>query len=248
MICLVLDYIRYRSLLGPYDNNGGSLIPDLFDEKIPDEVLAILKPGDLIWMSSKHSVRSWLIMYYCHLPLSHLCTYLGNRSITHATTDSGVVVQQVDHLFEQGLRFLPCRMLLLNKSQRRLIQEIAKEWTSVPYSYRRIFLAWLYIVSGRNWGTFKWKFYLDFFCIYLLCAAFFPVPINHLFISLAGIHLAIILVFGFLWSVVPIPFDRRGMSLNMYFATLLDNWMLPLINRAGTLDKNEVVAAFRERA
>jgi hypothetical protein len=248
MLSLLSDYFQYRSLKGRYNNGAESLIPDLFDEKIPDDVLAILKPGDLIWMSSKHSIRSWLIMYYCHLPLSHVSTYLGERNITHATTDCGVIAHKIDDLFNRGFRFLPCRMFFGDKNKRELIQEAAKDWIGVPYSYRRVFLAWLYIVSGRNWGTFKWKFYSDFLIVYLFCAAIMPFPLNRLIVCVGAVHLAVIAVFGLLWNVKPIPFHGRGMSLNMYFTVRLHAGMLPLINRIGTLDKSdEVVAVFREK-
>jgi hypothetical protein len=243
VIALIRDYLQYRALAGPYDNNGKSRIPDLFDERIPDEVLAILKAGDLIWVASKNSVRSWLIMYYCGIPLSHLTTYLGDRTITHATTDSGTICQKLDLLFDTGVRFLPCRMLLLDKRQRAIIQRAANDLAGMPYSYRRIVLAWLYIVSGRNWPTFKWKFYCDFLAIYGLLSFAFP----YVALSVACVHFIIILVFAFVWRFLPFPIHRRGGSLNLYFQFMCRNWMLPLVNRFGTIDPKDVVAIFREK-
>jgi hypothetical protein len=167
-------------------------------------------------------------MYYCHLPLSHVAMYLGERNIGHATT-SGAVVQRVDDLFNQGLRFLPCRVFFGDGEKRQLIQGAAKKHIGRPYSYRRVLLGWLYIVTGRNWGTFKWKFYSDFLLVYLFGAALAPYPMNCVFVALATVHLAIVLMFGLLWNVKPIPFHWRGLSLNMYFAVRLDAGMLPLI-------------------
>lgn len=212
VLCLLLDHLQYRSLRGRYANGAKSLLPYLFEERIPDEVLAILKPGDSIWMSSKRSIPSWLIMYYCHLPLSHVATYLGERNVIHATTNCGSIEQKIDDLFNRGLRLLPCRMLIGDKNKRKLLQEVAKKFVGLSYSYRRIFLAWLYIVSGRNWGTFKWKFYLDFLVVYLLFAAVVPFPFSYIFTCVAAFHFGVILTFGLLWKFMPIPFHRRGMS------------------------------------
>ena len=111
MLCLFWDYLQYRRLSGRYGNGRECLLPDLFDETIPDDVLALLKSGDLIWMHSKHSIRSWLILYYCHLPLSHVSIYLGDGKITHATT-GGVVIHAIHCLFNRGYRFLPCRLFV----------------------------------------------------------------------------------------------------------------------------------------
>ncbi len=245
MICLISDYIQYRRLRGRYGNGRGCLLPDLFDESIPEVVLALLKPADMIWMHSKHSIRSWLIMYYCHLPLSHVSIYLGDNEIAHATTD-GALTHSIYLLFNQGYRFLPCRILVGDAKKRESVKHVARERTGTPYSYRRAILAWLYIVTGRNWGTFKWKFYFDFLAAYLFCAALVPIQVSRFIVPLAAVHAITISLFGLLWKLRPIPFHPRGMSLNMYFALRLATPMLPIVNRRGSLDDVEP-AAFREK-
>jgi hypothetical protein len=249
MICLFWDYLQYRRLRGRYGNGRGCLLPDLFDETIPNDVLALLKPADLIWMHSKRSIRSWLIMYYCHLPLSHVSMYLGDGKIAHATT-GGVISHPIQDLFNRGYRFLPCKVLLGDRKKRELVRPAAEDWIGTPYSYRRAIVAWLYIVTGRNWGTFKSEFYLDFLVLYLFCAAVTPSPFSQLILSMAVVHLALISAFAMLWKFRPIPFHWRGISLNMYFAIRLDTPMLPIINRRGSLDDinpAEIIAAVRER-
>jgi hypothetical protein len=235
MLCLLWDYLQYRNLKGPYGNAAGSLIPDLFEERIPEDVLSILKPGDCIWTGSKRSIRSWLIMYYCQIPVSHITIYLGERRIIHATTDSGSIEQRIDELFDRGLRFLPCQMISGNNFSRDLVPEVARKYKGRPYWYRYVIFPWLYIISGRNWGTFKWKFYLDFLSIYVLLTAVVPRPLVHMLFLLSIIHLGTILAFAFLWKFKPSPFDERGMSLNMFFAVLLKHGMQPIVNTVGTI-------------
>ena len=185
-------------------------------------------------------------MYYCHLPVSHLAMYAGDRLVAHTTTDRGVVKQRIDDLFDRGLRFLPCRMMLGGK--RKLLAKEIDSWIDTPYTYRNVVRAWLYIISGRNWATFKWRFYFDFLIIYICFGLLTFSSVGWALISsLALVHLAMILVFALLWKYRPIPFDFRGASLNMSFALFYNNGMLPLTNGISKIDDVEILAVYREK-
>lgn len=237
MIFLILDYLNYRSLKGRYSNAPPSLLTDLFDEIIPEEVIDVLKPGDLIWMYSKKSVRSWLIMYYCRLTLSHASMYVGDRTIIHSTRDRGVVKQRIDDLFYRGLRFLPCTMILGEK--RKVVSEVAGSWLGTPYTYRYLIRAWFYIITGRNWGTFNWRFYLDFLVLFLCLDVILFATLNFFFfVYFSLIHLVVILAFGLLWKFKPIPFNTKFMSFNMIFAHFLlgEVPMMSMINKFSNIE------------
>jgi hypothetical protein len=223
MIPLVFEYFQYRRLVGKYSNTNGPLLSHLFEDVLPTEVADRLEPGDSLYILSKRSLRAFIVSYYCHLPLSHIAMCIGDNEIIHATPDRGVVVQKLSSLNNRNLRFLPAKVRIPDE-QRNSIRQTALSHAGRPYSYKVPIINWIHIITGRNWATFHWKFYLDFLILYLIGNVLFIILWeSYMMMTLAALHFLVICYFAARWKYLPIPFNRGYTSFNMEFALMLNN-------------------------
>lgn len=163
MIFAIFDYIQYRRRAGRYQrdiNKSGSLMGRSFNGKIPGEIIARLRPGDLICIQNFDWWVSWAIMYLTGSSISHVAFYLGDGVIGHMTLD-GAVKEPVERLWKSDARFLPF-IWFMSDRQRQLIEASMDELSAVVY-----YDCWLLvrkalrILSGRAWGSFRWTLFAD---------------------------------------------------------------------------------------
>ncbi len=90
MFFAAYDYFRYRSGTGRYSpeairKQGGVLAsPEL------ENIANCMTPGNILFLHTRNSFLSWMVMYYTDSLWSHTGMIADNRNIIDATT-SGVI-------------------------------------------------------------------------------------------------------------------------------------------------------------
>ncbi len=158
------DYWAYRRRRGRFARDGlNSLMAAAFDSELPPKALAILEPGDLIFVETFGSLLSWAVMYFTDSEVSHAAMYLGDGSITHATF-SGVITEPVAALFGPDRRLLVCKPVIPDDLRPAVVKEAASH-LGRPYGWYGVLRKAVRIITGRIWPLFRWRFALDFFAV-----------------------------------------------------------------------------------
>jgi hypothetical protein len=167
MIFAAFDYAHYRRQTGRYTPNIGinimaaGYIGAEFAEALPK-----INPGDLLVIETFDSFLAWLVLYFTSSHMSHLALYAGDEMIAHATT-AGVRLDPVSVLYNAKNRIVafsipPAKII------KPFTPEIFKDLIGQPYGWRAVVFKGRRILSGRDWNSFKWKFFADFALIYAL--------------------------------------------------------------------------------
>ena len=200
MFFALADLLRYRFRLQHYGDDPRRNIFALgHTERIPEDTLEALAPGDIILCQRLNSLLSWAVMYFGGgYAVDHAAIYLGDGRIVHATF-SGVKEHSI-HALSRGTRILPFRPFGMDESDpgfgqpgKRLEQAPhgGGEPDSLPSSappdggagavlppVLQLVLAGIQIVLGLRPTSFRWRYYVDVgFLAALLDLVLWP--INH---------------------------------------------------------------------
>jgi hypothetical protein len=174
-----------------------------FDESIPEQLLSRLKPGDIICVQNFDWWVSWLIMYLTQSSISHVATYLGNRTISDMTLE-GVIKVPIDNLYKPEARFLPF-ILFIPENKRKEVEPIHDSLKDkVYYSKLLILKKGLQIIFGRDWSLYRFSFLIDIFlsCL-LLDLLTYPLVTVHLSPVLFSLYVIILIINRILWLRKP---------------------------------------------
>lgn len=136
MIFALWDYLKYRGRAGRFSvGSPDSVVGAAFQERIPQAAIALLSPGDPIFVSSYGSFSSWVIMYLTRSEISHVVTYAGEDKVLHAVPSEGVVEEDLSSIEGPSSRLLPCH-LDLSDIQRTKYRDVLRSHLGLGYSVR----------------------------------------------------------------------------------------------------------------
>lgn len=141
-----------------------------YETELPVEVLLALQEGDLILVGNFRSWMSWLIMYFTNSQISHAAVYIGDGKILHATLQ-GSELAPIQTLFKEGVRLLACKMPISDERRKSgHWRQICKDpvYSQRRYSFRRVMLEGLWIVSGRDAPFFRWRLFVDMALVFAI--------------------------------------------------------------------------------
>ena len=180
-----------------------------WDGWFPEQLVRLLKPGDVIFVRGGNWIGSWLVMYLTSSWVSHVATYVGNGEVIHATTQ-GVVLDPLQSLVSNERDGILPFMLPLSDEERAAIVDRQMSMLGTPYSLRVVAFKAFLIISGRLWTYFRWKFAFDLLILLLavdLCQFWFT---GRILASWAMVpYLVLLACFALLSRLRPLPFSER---------------------------------------
>ena len=182
-----------------------------FRGTLPEELVSALRPGDLLFVQTLGSLRSWLIMYLTKSEISHVAMYAGDRTIRHATT-SGVATEPIDVLLDERTIVLPCS-LSLSSEQRHDMHDVLRRFEGAPFNWSVVILKGVRIVLGRDLLYYRASFIADCAMVLLLL----DVPIlafggGPFFLFLFPAYLVVVGMAMILSRLRPLTVSRRSVA------------------------------------
>ncbi len=175
-----------------------------FEGNIPDEVIARLKPGDLILVQTFGWWVSWLILYLTNSSVTHVAHYLGNGRIAHMA-EHGAIHEPIEALFTPNARLMPFVVFLSDAERRKTLQLHQVIKNMVYYDKKVLVRKALAIILGRDWYLFQWALFVDIALILIfldvLILSLFRFPFFSLLIPL---YLMILLINRTRWLRRPV--------------------------------------------
>jgi hypothetical protein len=207
MFFALYDYIQYRKRSGRYEkdiNKSGSLMGRAYDGELPDSVFSKLRPGDIIFTAEFGWWVSWLIMYLTSSNVSHVAWYMGNRTIIHATLE-GIIRAPVESLYSPDTRLLPCLWFIPDEKRKDIEPYIMENKERFYYDKILVLKKGLYIILGRDWSLFRWKFFFDIslFFILLDLVVFYLIEFP-IFSFLSAAYLVLLIINRIIWIKRPV--------------------------------------------
>lgn len=239
MVFALYDYVQYRRKRGRYIrdiNKSGSFMGRGFDGSIPNELITLLKAGDIICVQSFDWWLSWFIMYLTSSSISHVAQYLGNGQIAHMGLD-GLAIEPVERLFRPQARFLPVIWFFTPEERAKIPGAVNSLKDDVYYDTRILLRKGLRILSGRAWQSYRWKFLLDIgFFILILDTLLYVALKSHVLLWLIPICLTILLLNWLRWLKRPVRTEDPEELINWLFRTgrgmpLLDIHLSRILSR-----------------
>lgn len=209
MIFAAIDYCRYVRRKGRFSRDfRKSVMGGAFQGDYPVKAIAMMQTGDFFLVQTLNSRIAWLVMYLTSSEVSHVAMYAGNSEIIHATF-GGVVKAPAQSLFTPNARVLPAKLELTDEVRADLPQSNAK-MLGHPYAWSVVFRKGLMILTGRDWGYFRWTFAADIALsillldVPLILALGFPV-LSWLFLG----YLITLVCNRIIWSFKPLKFSAE---------------------------------------
>ncbi len=204
MIVALIDYVQYRLRAGRYGDHqrDGGMGALAFVGSIPEDVVAQLEPGDVVFTQRLDSTLSWATMYFGSSPVDHMAIYVGDGNVIHATL-GGVKMHTLKVLA------LNARVLIV-KDPRSVVGGGLDEqptggvltprerwFHSLPPKGQLAMVA-IEIVLGFYPASFRWKFFADvvFICViidtisYWLLNMYFALPAAFIFGCMIAVNLS----------------------------------------------------------
>jgi hypothetical protein len=233
MIFALMDYFNYRNRWGPYNLCKDPIMRRGFLYSIPTPVISKLKPGDMIFVFTGNSLISWAIMYLTKSRISHVAMYIGNRAICHATT-VGVISEPIESLFSKNTVLLPVHIRNISIKKREKMIALARKYIGAPFNWKAIFIKFFRIVTGRDVPYYRFKYLLDLTWI-LFLLDITPLVLLHkiIFMWILIPYILLIIINRFLWSLVPIPFDKYYVKPTEIYKLLILNGAEIYVNPNG---------------
>lgn len=207
MLFALRDYCNYRHVRGRYArNNDASYMGGAWQGELSPIALEVLRPGDFFLVEGLGSFQSWLVMYLTSSEISHVATYLGSGAVVHATP-SGVQIDPIGSLFARGSRVLPVH-LNVTDDDREVIIETQMSLLGTPYGYGVAIKKGLRILTGRDWGFFRWRIASDVILPMLLAgAAQYIFTGRQILVWLCVAYLLVVAVHRIAWRIFPPKYD-----------------------------------------
>lgn len=211
MIFAIIDYCNFLNQSGRFSRkNLSEPMAYAFEEYIPDKIMKSLQAGDIILHASFDWWVSWAIMYFTSSLISHCAIYVGNGQILHSTVSSSIK-EPIESLYRKKSRFIIARFRIPQEKQIKQDQIDDSKYVGIPYSKKVVFKKFLYIISGRNWPCFRWKFYLDILILFLLIdIPFLYFMKSPVFLIIPFLLFWFILVNAIRWRYNPLPLSDLG--------------------------------------
>jgi len=178
-----------------------------FADRLPEELVSALEPGDLLFLQTLKSFLAWLVMYLSRSEISHAASYVGDRQIAHATF-SGVRIESIESVFGVQSLILPVRWPM-PPEKRSLLVASFKQQVGRPYGWRPVMMKGLRILMGRDWPYFRWSFLFDAGVLLAICDLPFLVRTGHpVLLWLLPAYSAVIACAYVLWRVKGLSFSE----------------------------------------
>ena len=159
MLFAAADYVQFRLKAGHYSRRFGSdLMCAAFEDRLPQQVINLMRPGNGILVGSFNNWVSWLIMYLTSSQVSHVANYLGEGKIIHVTI-RGVSIDPLESLFKPKVRLLPFAFPMPEMTHGEALELFGKH-VGAPYAWKHVFRKACLILLGRDWPFFRWRFFL----------------------------------------------------------------------------------------
>jgi hypothetical protein len=192
VIFTLVDYAQYCLKTGRYGDNQRDIgMRELaFIGEVPEDVVAELEPGDIIFTQRLDSALSWATMYFGSSPVDHVAVYVGDGKVLHQT----ITVSKVHALkaLARGARVLVVKdgaSVADGKSDGRLYGWWRKGWFHrLPPTSQLVVVA-VEIVLGFYPESFRWKFLAD---VVLTCSI-----VDAVTFSLGNVLIALPVALGF---------------------------------------------------
>lgn len=207
MVFAAFDYWRFRYRTGHWARFAPhSAMGAAFLGVIPDDAVARLRPGDLIFCSYYGSWISWLISYLTSAEVSHVAVYTGDRTIAHSTL-SGVVAEPIEGLFAPGARLLPCCMQATHDERLAAVAR-ASQALGWRYGWHQVGRKAWNILSGRDAPAYRARFLGDIATTLLVLDAGLVVALGRSFALWALVaYVALVVINRLRWRIAPLPWD-----------------------------------------
>lgn len=202
------DYLHYLYRRGRFARHPDtSIMTGAFEGSLSPQVLAVLRPGDLIFVETLDWSPSWLIMYLTSSEISHVAIYVGNGEVVHATLD-GVRTDPITSL-QGNARLLPCIWPMPDEKRLEVAEMLRISFEGVPYGWAAVRLKAWRILSGRDWPYFHWKFCADI-AIFVFAAdtPLFLLMGHPVLTFLLPLYLILVLFNALRWRVSPLQFSE----------------------------------------
>lgn len=205
-----------------------------FEERLPQQVVDLMRPGDGILVGSFNNWVSWLIMYLTSSQVSHVAIYLGGRQIIHQNI-GGVSIDPLEDLFKPKVRLLPFAYPMPENTHDEIMARLRRK-VGAPYAMQHVFRKAYLILLGRDWPFFRCRFFLDVLLLLALLDLPFFVWLGAPVLCLLAVpYLVIVGVNALVWckwppraTKKPVDFIPWTVLLGGSFAT---DWSSPLFHR-----------------
>lgn len=189
MIFALIDYVQYRLRAGRYGDHqrDGGMGALAFVGGIPEDVVAELRPGDIIFAQRLDSALSWATMYFGSSPVDHVAIYGGDGNVIHATL--GGVKEHTLRVLALNARVLIVKDFAsvvrgLDEPPTGGVLALLRRWSRGLPPKGQLAMAAVEIVLGFYPASFRWKFFADvvIMCViidavvYLLLHIYFALP------------------------------------------------------------------------
>jgi len=227
MIFTLIDYIKYKKRIGPYDLKKDKIMRFGFPKKISNETEKALMPGDMIFTFQYNSIISWAIMYLTKARMSHVAMCIGDKFILHSTT-SGVVSEPINSLYGENFVLLPLHLNKLTELDRNKMKKFAQQKLGYPFGWDAFFIKFIRIITGRDIPYYRIEYLIDILILLIIL----DLPLYFLFNTIFFIfliipYLLLLIVNRILWKRRPIPVDK-------YYAKPIDIYKMLIIEGAQT--------------
>ena len=209
MLFAIADYIHYRRRSGRFSREpSASIMAGAFQGELSAQALALLRPGDVIFLQTLDWPMSWVIMYLTSSEVSHVAFYVGGGQIAHATL-GGVQFASVTATYGESSRMLPCIWPMPDEKRTEVVELLHSKFRGVPYGWAAVRLKATRILMARDWPYFRWKFAFDFAVIIGVLDIPFLLAVGApVLLWMLPAYLCLVTFNAALWRVRPLPFTE----------------------------------------
>jgi hypothetical protein len=170
-LLFLFDLLSFKFALGRYSIDAiRKRYPlNLSWEGVYEPVLEeILHEGDVVFLTNRHSLISWLIQYFTKTDISHCGVYVGNGNIFHATL-SGNGVIPLRFFFDNGYNIMPVIFDnnvddIKNTNKNIKYDDLLK----LDYPIVSVIKRGLLILIGIPWRKYRFSYLVDIVVLQLI--------------------------------------------------------------------------------
>jgi len=192
MIFALVDYLQYRWRRGRYSERS---LEEKNLRRATEENFADFRDyslGDMLYVSTADSFKSWIVMYWTNAVISHVATFYGD-GILHDCTTGGVIRHSFSDYLD-GKSYLGVMRLPAGLDKEKM-KAFLDRTVGDGYNWRGVFRLALLISSGAH-PSFSWRLYLDIALIIAsLIWVFILVPVTLAVVPMIGLIALTVVVF-----------------------------------------------------
>ncbi|MFG1486144.1 hypothetical protein ABMA77_08740 [Halobacteriovorax sp. RZ-1] len=130
------------------------------------ENLEHIPAGAFMFVHTRESILSWLVMYYTNSIWSHVCIFKKNGYVLDMTT-SGVTTHSANNYLDRK-SYLTV-IALKNFHPKVPANTTQKKLENIPYSWPTVLKKYFAYITGM--AHFRWIYYGDFLLLYLIVSS-----------------------------------------------------------------------------